>query len=100
MMSQIFCNILERASLGCIHQISERVQTFVGTCIFGSIALVDALKRYARLHSFCDLKTALMNLQFSLMWELCEIELDHYSAEGTKFIYVLINMKVLLVTVQ
>ena len=57
--------------------------------VVGSIMIIGALTCSALLHSVCDLKSAQMNGQYSLIQEpmFCEFELSHNSVEATKNIY-------------
>ena len=52
----------------------------------GSIVVVGALTHCALLHSICDLKVALINVQHCLIWELLiyDLKLGHNVMEITK----------------
>ena len=69
--NQKFCNILVHASLQLVYHMTEAVQAMISLpAMVGSIVVVCVLICYAFLHSKCDLKVTLINMQHSLIQEL------------------------------
>ena len=84
-MSQKFCNILVvHASLLCVYHMTKAVQTREVPTIVGSIMIVGVLTCCVFLHFTCDLKTAQINVQHGLIWELYKFEMVHLAAKATK----------------
>ena len=78
---------LVHSILWCIYYITKEVKAMGGTeC--GSIMVIGVFIHCALLHSVCDLKATLINMQPSLIWELIlyKIELVHNAMKITKCI--------------
>ena len=72
-MSQMFCSILACVCVWHVYQVTKVVQAVEGILC---IVVVGVLTCFVLLHSMHDLKTAQINVQCNLIWELMPYELE------------------------